>query len=232
MIYAYSPLTMGSALAIGSSTLIAVQSSLPEEPLALDKASVWNVNIASPSSGNTNSTIPVKGWALIDRAPACTHPVMGWYQLFYATPENDSLIAITPKINFEKRNDTLAEWNTTGLKPGQYLLHLRVSNAAEIPVAVDAVKTISLNPGIFGIDQYEITELKIFPNPVTDVLHCDFPGSNSLISISNSNGALVWQGFHEKGSTTINVIHLPAGLYILTIFDNGRMGKARFIKLK
>jgi hypothetical protein len=231
LIYAYSPLTMGSALAIGSSTLITVQSSLPEEPLALDKASVWNVNIASPSSGNTNSIIPVKGWALIDRAPACTHPDMDWYQLFYSTPENDSLIAITPRINFEKRNDTLAEWNTTGLKPGQYLLHMRVSNAAEIPVAVDAVKTISLNPGVFGIDQYEITDLKIFPNPVTEVLHCDFPDSNSLVSISNSSGAIVWQDFPEKDSSTINVKHLPAGLYILTIFDNGRMGKAKFIKM-
>ena len=232
LIYAYSPLTMGSALAIGSSTLIAVQSSLPEEPLALDKASVWNVNIASPSSGNTNSIIPVKGWALIDRAPACTHPDMDWYQLFYSTPENDSLVAITPKITSEKRNDTLAEWNTTGLKPGQYLLHLRVSNAAEIPVAVDAVKTISLNPGVFGIDQYEITELKIFPNPVTDILHCDFPCSKSLVTISNNNGSIVWQGYPEKGSSTIDVKHLPAGLYILTIFDNSRMGKARFIKLE
>jgi hypothetical protein len=141
------------------------------------------------------------------------------------------LIAITPKITSEKRNDTLAEWNTTGLKPGQYLLHLRVSNTAEIPVAVDAVKTISLNPGVFGIDQYETTRLKIFPNPVTDILHCDFQGSNSLVSISNSNGAIVWQDFPEKDSSTINVKHLPAGLYILTIFDNGRMGKARFIKM-
>ncbi len=231
MIYAYSPLTMGTALAIGNSTLMAIQSSLPGEPLSLHKASVWNVNIASPSSGNTNSIIPVKGWALIDCAPACTHPDMDWYQLFYSTPENDSLVAITPRINLEKRNDTLAEWNTTGLKPGQYLLHLRVSNAAEIPVAVDAVKTISLNPGVFGIDQFEITGLKIFPNPVTDVLHCDFPGSNSLVSISNSNGALVWQGFPEMGSSTINVKHLPAGLYFLTIFDIGRMGKAKFIKM-
>lgn len=231
LIYAYSPLTMGTALAIGNSTMMAVQSSLPEEPIALHKASVWNVNIASPSSGNTNSIIPVMGWALIDRAPACTHPDMDWYQMFYSTPENDSMIAITPKITTEKRNDTLAEWNTTGLKPGQYLLHLRVSNAAEIPVAVDAVKTISLNPGVFGIDQYEITDLKIFPNPVTDVLHCDFPGSNSLFSISNSNGSVVWQGYPEKGSSTINVKHLPEGLYILTIIDNGRMGKARFIKM-
>lgn len=231
LIYAYSPLTMGSALAIGNSTLMAIQSSLTEEPLALDKASVWNVNIASPSSGNTNSVIPILGYARIDRAPDCTHPGMDWYQMFYSTPENDSLIAITPKITTEKRNDTLAKWNTTGLKPGQYLLHLRVSNAAEIPVAVDAVKTFSLNPGVFGIDLYEIAGLKIYPNPVTDVLHCDFPGSNSLVSIGNSNGSVVWQGYPEKGSSTINIKHLPAGLYILTIYNNGRMSKARFIKI-
>ena len=231
LIYAYSPLTMGTALAIGNSTLLCIQSSLPEEPAALDKASVWNVNIASPSSGNTNSAIPVKGWALIDRAPDCIHPDMDWYQLFYSTPENDTMIAITPKITTEKRNDTLAVWNTVGLKPGQYLLHLRVSNAAEMPVTVDAVKTISINPGVFGIGEREIAELKIFPNPVTDILHCDFPCSKSLVTISNSSGSIVWQGYPEKGSSTIDVKHLPAGLYILTIFDNGRMGKAKFIKM-
>jgi hypothetical protein len=231
LIYAYSPLTMGTALAIGNSTLLCIQSSLPEEPVALHKASVWNVNIASPSSGNTNSAIPVKGWALIDRAPECIHPDMDWYQLFYSTPENDTMIAITPKITTEKRNDTLAVWNTTGLKPGQYLLHLRVSNAAELPVTVDAVKTISINPGVFGIGEREIGELKIFPNPVTDILHCDFPSSKSLVTISNSNGSIVWQGYPEKGSSTIDVKHLPAGLYILTIFDNGRIGKAKFIKM-
>jgi len=232
LIYAYSPLTMGTALAIGNSTLLCIQSSLPEEPVALHKASVWNVNIASPSSGNTNSLIPVMGWALIDHAPDCIHPDMDWYQLFYSTPENDTMIEITPKIITEKRNDTLAVWNTAGLKPGQYLLHLRVSNASEMPVAVDAVKTISLNPGVFGIDQYENNDLKIFPNPVTDVLSYDFPGPKSLIAISNSNGSIVWQGYPEKGSSTIDVKHLPAGLYILTIFDNSRMGKARFIKLE
>jgi len=232
LIYAYSPLTMGTALAIGNSTLMAIQSSLPEEPVALHKASVWNVHIASPSSGNTNSLIPVMGWALIDRAPDCIHPDMDWYQLFYSTPENDTMVAITPKITIEKRNDTLAVWNTAGLKPGQYLLHLRVSNAAEMPVAVDAVKTISLNPGVFGIGEREIADLKIFPNPVTDVLSYDLPGSKLLVTISNSNGLIVWQGYPEKGSSKIDVKHLPAGLYILTIIDNGRMCKARFIKLK
>ena len=231
MIYAYSPLTMGSALAVGNSMLLAVQSSLPEEPSALEKSSVWNVNIVSPSTGSTNSLIPIMGFALIDKAPSCTHPDMNWYQMFYSTPENDTLIAITPKITIEKRNDTLAVWNTTGLKAGQYLLLLRVSNSAEMPVVVDAVKTISLNPDVFGIDQHEINNLRVFPNPVTDVLRCDFLDSKSLVTISNSNGSIVWQGYPENGSSTINVKHLPAGLYILTVYDKKKMYKARFVKL-
>ena len=231
MIYAYSPLTMGSALAIDNSTLMTVQSSLPEEPVALDNASVWNVNIVSPSAGNTNSVIPIMGYALIDRAPASTHPDMDWYQMFYSTPDNDTLIAITPKITSEKRNDTLAEWNTTGLKPGQYLLHLLISNAAETPVVVEAVKAISLNPGVFGIDETGINELTIFPNPVVDMLHCDFPGSNATAFITNSSGTVVWKGYSGNASLIVNVTILPPGLYILSLYDNARFHKASFIKL-
>ncbi len=230
MIYAYSPLTMGSALAIGNSTLMTIQCSLTEEPVALDNASAWNINILSPSSGNSNSVIPIMGYALIDRTPTSTNPDMGWYQVFYSLPEMDSLIAITPKISTEKRNDTLANWNTAGLKPGQYLLHIFVSSDSEPPVIVEAVRSFSINPGIYGIVQKDISVIKVFPNPVSEVLYFDFPFSNSVAAIISSDGSVVYQDNLNGNSGSIDVSAFAPGLYLLKLFHAGGTLAARFIK--
>jgi len=230
MIYAYSPLSSGSALAIGNSTLMTIQCSLPEEPVALDNASVWNINIMSPSSGNSNSIIPIMGYALIDRTPTSTNPDMGWYQVFYSLPENDSLVAITPKINAQKRNDTLANWNTSGLKAGQYLLHIFVSSDTEPPVIVEAVRSFSLNPGVFGITHIFAPALKVFPNPVSEVLHFDFPFSNSEVTIISSSGSVIYQENLKGNSGNIDVSAFAPGLYLLKLFHAEGISVTRFIK--
>lgn len=229
MIYAYSPLNFGSVTALGHSTLIAVQSSLPEEPVAYDQASVWNINLVQPSSGYSNSLIPVIGYALIDRTPTSTNPDMAWYQMYYSTNENDSLIEITPKITTEKRNDTLAMWNTTGLKPGLYQLHIFVASDSEIPVVVEAVRAFSLNPGIFGIDDQHIQEIKVFPNPASETLHIESKVSGTSVSIRNNSGACVWKGNAGKDGN-IDISELSPGLYILQIQGSDHQSYIKFIK--
>lgn len=230
MIYAYSPLNYGTATALGNSTLLTIQSSLPEEPVAYDNASVWNVSVLQPSSGNSNSIIPILGYALIDRTPTCVNPDMAWYQLFFSTSGNDSLIEITPKITVEKRNDTLAKWNTSGLKPGQYLLHLFVSNASTTPVIVEAVRTFSLTPDILGIESRKVTSIKIYPNPVSKTLQIDMSWANSSATIFNEEGAVVWQGNPGQFNAGIDVSDFPGGLYILVVYHDGNKVVSRFIK--
>lgn len=230
LIYAYSPLSVGTATALGNSTLLAIQSSLPEEPVPFDNANVWNVNIQQPSSGKSNSIIPILGYALIDRTATCIHPDMAWYQVFYSTSDNDSLIAITPRITTEKRNDTLAKWNTADLKPGQYLLHMLVSDASANPVIIEVVKSFSLNPGEFGIDESKNPEIKVFPNPVSDILQVNSPFEKSSAFLFNSCGMEVWNGNLEKGTTPINFSVYPSGLYLLKVFHENGISDSKLIK--
>jgi hypothetical protein len=230
MIFAYSPLNYGTATALGNSTLLAIQSSLPEQPVAYDNASVWNVSILQPSSGNSNSVIPIYGYALIDRTPTCVNPDMAWYQMFYSTPDNDSLIAITAKISIEKRNDTLAKWNTAGLKPGQYLLHIFASDSSSNPVIVEAVRSFSLNPGVLEVENQEISNVKVYPNPFSKTLFIDLPWANSVATVYNAKGIIVRKEDISKGITGIDVSDLPVGLYVLILSHDGWKVVSKFIK--
>jgi hypothetical protein len=230
MIFAYSPLNFGTATALGNSTLLSIQSSLPEEPVAYDNASVWNVNILQPSSGNSNSVIPITGYALIDRTPTSIHSDMAWYQMYYSLPGNDSLKEITSKISLEKRNDTLAEWNTTGLKPGQYLLHIFVSDSSVNPVIVEAVRAFTLNPGIVRIENRNTLGLKIYPNPVSNILHIETQWENFNATIINSNGINVWHGFPDQIPAAIDLTAFPTGLYVLKLYHDQEISVSKFIK--
>ncbi len=230
MIYAYSPLNLGTATALGNSTLMAIQSSLPEEPVAYDNASVWNVNILQPSSGNTNSIIPISGYALIDRTASSINSEMAWYRLYYSEQGNDSLIAITPEITLEKRNETLAEWDTEGLKPGQYLLHLFVSDDSPTPVIIEAVRAFSLNPGVFGIESINNAVIKVYPNPASDILRIEMPWRTSKATIFNSQGAIAWDGTLDNNITELNISDYPAGMYFIKSFSSNEISVTKFIK--
>lgn len=230
MIFAYSPLNFGTATALGNSTLLTIQSSLPEEPVACDNASVWNVNILQPSSGNANSVIPVTGYALIDKTFTSIHADMAWYQMYYSLPGNDSLKAITSKISIEKRNETLAEWNTTGLKPGQYLLHIFVSDSSVNPIIVEAVRAFTLNPGIVEIENRNTPDLKVYPNPVSNILHIQTQCTKYNATIINCNGITVWQGFPDQNPAEIDMTAFPSGLYVLKFLHDQEITFSKFIK--
>jgi len=230
MIYAYSSLNFGIASALGNSTLLVIQSTLPEEPVAFGNASVWNVNIKQPSSGNSNSVIPITGYALIDRTPTCVSADMAWYQVFYSKQDNDSLFEITPRISVEKRNETLAEWNTSGLKPGQYLIHLFVSDASESPVIVEAVLPFSLNPGVFGISELSTVPLHCFPNPANDIISIQAPWKDSRATLLNSCGQIAWEGYIESDHAEIDLSNLAPGLYLINLEHEGEMAVSRIIK--
>lgn len=230
MIFAYSPLSFGTATALGNSTLLVIQSSLPEEPVAYDNASVWNVNMLQPSSGYSNSLIPITGYALIDRTATSINPNMAWYQMFYSTTESDSLIAITERIKLEKRNEILAMWNTGGLKAGQYLLHIFVSDASANPVIVEAVRAFTLNPGFLEIDSRNIPGINIYPNPVSETMNIKVPWTKAKATIVNSSGVSVWHGDIEQNTISIDMSANPSGLYVLKILHDHEATVYKFIK--
>lgn len=74
--------------------------------------------------------------------------------------------------------------------------------------------------GILSINDIPKDKLKIFPNPVDDVLKIGNLGEVSLIKIYDSSGKLVIQTIEQGNKTLeINVKYLPAGNYFVKIND-------------
>lgn len=92
-------------------------------------------------------------------------------------------------------------------------------------------------PGLFSFDDLlllnptaikdnETVQTKVYPNPVSDMLYLENAENLNDISIYSVTGQLVYQS--GEVSRSINVNHLPAGIYSLRA--NGKDGKQHFAK--
>jgi hypothetical protein len=88
------------------------------------------------------------------------------------------------------------------------------------------------------LDETEVTELKVYPNPTKDELHIaleiieDF--GNHQIRIVNSGGEKVFYGMMDQSKMSLSLADLgPKGMYYLQILnDAGRIVESRKILLE
>jgi len=87
-----------------------------------------------------------------------------------------------------------------------------------------------INYVISGNIEQNMDKLKVYPNPVIDVLHFDFDpsGIEQLEIIDNVGSRLI--GYTEMTRNTINVGNLVPGVYTLRIKYNGKVFVHLFIK--
>ncbi|NNL91615.1 MAG: T9SS type A sorting domain-containing protein, partial [Saprospiraceae bacterium] len=84
---------------------------------------------------------------------------------------------------------------------------------------IDAV----LEPLISGVDNQDLAELKIYPNPVSDVLNIEDSGYYKLISsvsIYDAKGRLIQKVTDNTNNNQIDVSTLESGLYYIIINDH------------
>lgn len=67
----------------------------------------------------------------------------------------------------------------------------------------------------------------IYPNPATDVVHVEKAKASDVYTVYSASGNRVSTGAYSTG---INVAKLPAGVYVLTMDQNGVKTNAKFIK--
>ncbi|HKR06135.1 MAG TPA: T9SS type A sorting domain-containing protein, partial [Bacteroidia bacterium] len=163
MIYGYGSISNGTADAINNSLLIVVQSNLPQDPTPYDGSVAWFGNINGPATGFVNSSVTVIGSAWIDQGPLGSWMDFGLYKLYYNQGAG-AWTAIDTGSTTEVSNAPLATWNTSGLTPGSYTLHLVLFN--DLGDSVEATKPIILLPSILSVDEQQISEsVRVFPNP-------------------------------------------------------------------
>ena len=86
-------------------------------------------------------------------------------------------------------------------------------------------------PGFFvGLKENSFGLKRIYPNPAKELIHLDF-NSHGLthFKLINPNGTAVLKG-QFKSKTSINIQHLPQGLYIIELTNGGNRFYQKMIK--
>jgi uncharacterized repeat protein (TIGR01451 family) len=94
-------------------------------------------------------------------------------------------------------------------------------------VTNETINTLDITTGVVEKEN-EISELKVFPNPVSDILTIESP-LNSLIRILNIHGEVI-KAF-DSNETKIDVSSFPCGVYIIQVKDEKGITSGRFVKI-
>ncbi|MBL0175991.1 MAG: T9SS type A sorting domain-containing protein [Ignavibacteria bacterium] len=200
LIFAYSALTNGSAVAIGNSILICAQSGMIDDPVALEGAIAWKAEIAPPVSLHVGDFVPLPGSAWIDRGPQSVLFDFKKYAVSYQKAGETRWTLIGDTAFIEVRNAPLIQWNTAGIEPGLY--NVRVTLVSDVPgaFAVDAMKSVNVLPALTGVERVpQAAAFSLYPNPARDQLVIS--GVTGDAAIVDALGRAVWRGTvdgHER----------------------------------
>ena len=70
-----------------------------------------------------------------------------------------------------------------------------------------------------GVGEAEAPQVRVYPNPASDVLHVQGVGAEVAVELIDALGRRVRS---VRGQQTVNTADLPAGLYLLRVAGNGR----------
>ncbi len=104
-------------------------------------------------------------------------------------------------------------------------------------IATDECGNTSMTQAILNIVDSMVTALpaidkvdfKVYPNPVSDVLHVSLDNPNighTYLRLTDAFGKLYWRGSHTTNEIIIPVSHYPGGVYILEL----RTPKGRYAR--
>ena len=105
----------------------------------------------------------------------------------------------------------------------------------ETPVTTDEGSCVTLNIKVeipTSISENTLESVKVYPNPVRNMLNIDNLSTEANISIYNMAGQLVISEQAVSGTNSIDLSSLSAGLYIVRMQDgnNVRTEKVQVIK--
>lgn len=106
-----------------------------------------------------------------------------------------------------------------------YLLGDGTSNASNVP------KAIVCPTSVLAVDDFEVTnEMKIYPNPIKDILNFSFDAAITTVSIYNLLGQEVIVKSLNANEGTIDVSNLSSGTYFVKVYADNLVRTLKVIK--
>lgn len=81
-----------------------------------------------------------------------------------------------------------------------------------------------------GVNDFEVSNIKMWPNPVTNLLNIDSVSTVDTISIYNLVGQEVMSKSINNKSVNLNVSNLEKGVYVVKMLSEGKVSVSRLMK--
>lgn len=184
-------------IAHGSSRLFCVNSRLVSRPFALDSALVMFASIDSVPKSPVGTSIPIRGSAWISAGPSRPVALRDWRLDWRRAvpPTWRPLVSSTTAAN----DTMLAEWDTQGYNPGQYLIRLVVRTdgvdtlVAYMQVILDPVTAIDIPHPVSPT-----IRLAAYPNPFRASATIEIVAGRTRESTGSTPADAVRQGAHRS----------------------------------
>lgn len=88
----------------------------------------------------------------------------------------------------------------------------------------------SVNPGTLNTNNFEVSNVKLYPNPTSNVLNIESVGTIQNIAIFNVLGQEVVNKSTNESSIRLDVSGLNAGVYVVKTIIDGKVSSTKFIK--
>lgn len=89
---------------------------------------------------------------------------------------------------------------------------------------------ITMNLGsCLNIQDFDATALKVYPNPVTDILHIAYDATIAKVEVINLLGQVMYTSAKESNEITINMQSYAVATYLVRIYDSN--GKVKVVKV-
>lgn len=100
-------------------------------------------------------------------------------------------------------------------------------SACESPARIAVTMTLG---GCLGRDEFEINNLKVYPNPVVDILNISYTNTITKVELVNLLGQLVDAKFNNTTESQIDMSRLASGTYLIRITVDDNVKTVKVIK--
>jgi hypothetical protein len=81
-----------------------------------------------------------------------------------------------------------------------------------------------------GTSQFNLNTLKVYPNPVVNILSISYDKSIDLITVYDLSGRMVKQVLPNKTDVQVDMSDLAASMYVVIVRANGKQTEIKVIK--
>jgi len=135
-------------------------------------------------------------------------------------------------INMEGSTYRIGLCTAVPAADGDALLKIPFKNGGKVTFSIienteERLMTVDLQT---GVQESGLNHIKVYPNPVNDMLHISGLTGSSSIKIMNIHGQQVQTAYTEKNEGELDVSHLPGGVYMVRVELGKETAIRKFLK--